>query len=232
MDKPKWFDDVAVGDTVTLARTITEADAALYIAATGDFGPVHVDAEHARGTRFGERIALFPSPFQGLDESRDKNDLLKHVIQARPEWVLWIDGDEVLERAGPERLAAVTREAAETAAKPDKRVRTRQLFAQAAATRLSELRHENGKVAEPGKPGLVICGTANINAAREVPPGQGGFCVTFDADYLALHQSGVSHGGIAWCPAQKHSIGQLIQALLLIQGVLDREMMHNHVENL
>jgi 3-hydroxybutyryl-CoA dehydratase len=57
MDKLKWFDDVAVGDTVTLARTITEADAALYIAATGDFGPVHVDAEHARGTRFGERIA-------------------------------------------------------------------------------------------------------------------------------------------------------------------------------
>jgi len=57
MEAVKWFDDVAVGDVVTLARTITEADAALYIAATGDFGPVHVDAEHARKTRFGERIA-------------------------------------------------------------------------------------------------------------------------------------------------------------------------------
>jgi 3-hydroxybutyryl-CoA dehydratase len=57
VDQPKWFDDVRVGDAVTLARTITEADGALYIAATGDFGPIHVDAEHARGTRFGERIA-------------------------------------------------------------------------------------------------------------------------------------------------------------------------------
>ncbi len=57
MDNVKWFDDVAVGDTVTVTRTITEADAALYIAATGDFGPVHVDAEYAGTTRFGERIA-------------------------------------------------------------------------------------------------------------------------------------------------------------------------------
>lgn len=53
----KWFDEVAVGDAATITRTITEADAAMYIAATGDFGPVHVDAEYARGTRFGERIA-------------------------------------------------------------------------------------------------------------------------------------------------------------------------------
>lgn len=56
--------------------------------------------------------------------------------------------------------------------------------------------------------------------------------VTFDPDYLALHRSGVSHGGIAWCPAQKHGIGQLIQALLLIHGVLDRDSMRNHVEYL
>jgi hypothetical protein len=54
--------------------------------------------------------------------------------------------------------------------------------------------------------------------------------VTFDPDFLALHQSGVSHGGIAWCPAQKYGIGQLIQALLLIHGVLDRDSMCNHVE--
>ena len=40
----------------------------------------------------------------------------------------------------------------------------------------------------PGEPGLVICGTANINALREVPPGQGGFCVTFDPDHVTLHR--------------------------------------------
>jgi predicted nuclease of predicted toxin-antitoxin system len=56
--------------------------------------------------------------------------------------------------------------------------------------------------------------------------------VTFDPDYLALHQSGISHAGIAWCPAHKYSIGQLIQALLLVHGVLDRDSMCRHVEYL
>jgi hypothetical protein len=56
--------------------------------------------------------------------------------------------------------------------------------------------------------------------------------VTFDSDFLALHQSGVSHMGIAWCPEQKYSIGELIQALLLVHGVLDRDAMRNHVEYL
>jgi hypothetical protein len=32
--------------------------------------------------------------------------------------------------------------------------------------------------------------------------------VTFDPDYLAIHQSGTPHAGIVWCPAIKHSIGQ------------------------
>lgn len=53
---------------------------------------------------FGDRVAIFPSPFEGLDEARDKNYLLQKIIEANPEWVLWIDGDEVLERSGPERL--------------------------------------------------------------------------------------------------------------------------------
>lgn len=54
--------------------------------------------------------------------------------------------------------------------------------------------------------------------------------VSFDPDFLALHQTGVPHAGIAWCPAQKCSIGQLIQALLLLHGALDRDSMYNHVE--
>jgi hypothetical protein len=56
--------------------------------------------------------------------------------------------------------------------------------------------------------------------------------VTFDTDFLALHRTGIAHAGIAWCPEQKHSIGQLIQALLLVHGVLDRDSMRNHVEYL
>jgi hypothetical protein len=83
---------------------------------------------------------------------------------------------------------AVTRDAAEAAAEPGRRVRARTLFAQAAATRLSQLRHDDGTVAARGRPGLVVCATANINAVREVPPGQDGFCVTFDPEYVALHR--------------------------------------------
>ncbi|HEY2523117.1 MAG TPA: hypothetical protein VGJ19_23600 [Streptosporangiaceae bacterium] len=47
------------------------------------------------------------------------------------------------------------------------------LMATAARTRLSELNEDDGL-----KP--VICTTANINAKRDVRPGQGGFCLAFD----------------------------------------------------
>lgn len=57
MYDPKSFDDLKVGDKVSLSKTITEADGALYIAATGDFGPVHVDEVYAGATRFGKRLA-------------------------------------------------------------------------------------------------------------------------------------------------------------------------------
>ena len=70
---------------------------------------------------------------------------------------------------------------------PGQRVLARTLFAQAAAARLSELPRD-GTMPAPGQPGLVICGTANINAVREVPPGQGGFCVTFDPEHVTLHR--------------------------------------------
>jgi hypothetical protein len=56
--------------------------------------------------------------------------------------------------------------------------------------------------------------------------------VSFDPDFLMLHQAGSQHAGIAWCEERKYSIGQLIQALLLVHGVLDRESMRNHVEHL
>ena len=54
--------------------------------------------------------------------------------------------------------------------------------------------------------------------------------VTFDPDFLALHKSGIEHAGIAWCPERKYGIGELIQALLLLHGVLDRKDMRNHLE--
>ncbi|MFV9504136.1 MAG: glycosyltransferase [Oscillochloridaceae bacterium umkhey_bin13] len=60
--------------------------------------------------QFGSRVALIGSPFQGLDESRDKNYLLQQIIALAPEWVLWIDGDEGLERSGAERIRRAIRE--------------------------------------------------------------------------------------------------------------------------
>jgi hypothetical protein len=54
--------------------------------------------------------------------------------------------------------------------------------------------------------------------------------VTFDPDFIAIHNSGVNHAGIAWCPERKYSIGELIRALLLIHGVLDCDSMKNHIE--
>ncbi|HEY7012874.1 MAG TPA: hypothetical protein VH480_08975 [Streptosporangiaceae bacterium] len=83
---------------------------------------------------------------------------------------------------------AVTREAAEADAGPENRARVRELFADASATRLSQI------PARETDPGLVICGTANINAVREVPPGQGGYRITFDPDHVILHR-GVSLQG-------------------------------------
>jgi hypothetical protein len=87
---------------------------------------------------------------------------------------------------------AVTRRAVE-AQNP---LRARELFAEAAATRLSSL---TPRTAEATEPGLVICGTANINAAREVPPGRGGFCLTFDSEHVTLHRE---NGVVAPEPAQ------------------------------
>lgn len=45
------------GDSATFSKTITEADIVLYAGITGDTNPLHINAEYAAGTRFGERIA-------------------------------------------------------------------------------------------------------------------------------------------------------------------------------
>jgi len=65
---------------------------------------------------FGDAVTVFPSPFQGLDEARDKNFLLEKIALKNPEWILWIDGDEVLENTGPERIRAAIAQAPQAAA--------------------------------------------------------------------------------------------------------------------
>jgi 3-hydroxybutyryl-CoA dehydratase len=54
----RYFDDIEVGDSFTTkGRTITEADLVNFAALTWDTYPLHVDAEWASKTMFGERIA-------------------------------------------------------------------------------------------------------------------------------------------------------------------------------
>jgi len=55
VEKP--FEAFAVGDSATFSKTITEADVALFVAVSGDTYPLHLDAEYAKSTRFGQRVA-------------------------------------------------------------------------------------------------------------------------------------------------------------------------------
>ncbi len=50
-------DDFQIGETASFSKTITEADIYAYAGISGDFNPVHVNAEFAKRTRFKERIA-------------------------------------------------------------------------------------------------------------------------------------------------------------------------------
>ncbi len=51
------FEDMAVGQTARLAKTITEADILLFAAVSLDTNPVHLDAEAAAESVFKERVA-------------------------------------------------------------------------------------------------------------------------------------------------------------------------------
>lgn len=87
-----------------------------------------LDDHSADGTpefceRLDERVTVYRSGFEGIDETRDKQFLLDRIMTSvsdvhlrgnaeSPYWVLAVDGDEVLEEAGPriirETLAAAT----------------------------------------------------------------------------------------------------------------------------
>jgi acyl dehydratase len=58
MTQTQYFEDYVVGTSrVTSGRTISEADVVIHAGHTGDYFPHHVDAEFARQTQFGQRIA-------------------------------------------------------------------------------------------------------------------------------------------------------------------------------
>lgn len=51
------INEIYIGMKKSVSKTISEADVYNYAGIIGDINPVHVNAEYAKNTRFGERIA-------------------------------------------------------------------------------------------------------------------------------------------------------------------------------
>ena len=46
-----------IGKQASFTKTVTESDVTTFAGLIGDFNPLHVDAEYARKSRFGQRVA-------------------------------------------------------------------------------------------------------------------------------------------------------------------------------
>lgn len=58
MERTIYFEEYELGDVrLTTGRTITETDFVVHAGHTGDFFPHHMDAEFAKTTPFGQRVA-------------------------------------------------------------------------------------------------------------------------------------------------------------------------------
>ncbi len=55
--KTIYLDELSVGQTAQMVRTVTEADITLFAQVSGDNNPVHLDEEFAAQTPFKTRIA-------------------------------------------------------------------------------------------------------------------------------------------------------------------------------
>lgn len=54
----RYFEEFAVGDKITTAaRTVAETDIVQFAGLSGDFNQIHTDAEYAKATPFGARVA-------------------------------------------------------------------------------------------------------------------------------------------------------------------------------
>lgn len=51
------YEEIAVGDSASFSKTVSESDIYTFAGVTGDLNPAHIDEEYARGTMFKGRIA-------------------------------------------------------------------------------------------------------------------------------------------------------------------------------
>ena len=56
----KGYNEVKVGESCSSGLTVTETHLVMAAGLFGDFNPLHVDEQHARGSRFGGRILHGP----------------------------------------------------------------------------------------------------------------------------------------------------------------------------
>lgn len=78
---------------------------------------------------------------------------------------------------------------------------------------------------------LESLGNEDINHLEHAT-GLGRVLCTHDADYVDLAAAGVEHTGIVLGQQHKHTIGDWVRFLELVQGVYDAEEMRNLVEYL
>lgn len=57
MSTGTFFEDLRVGQSASIGKTISEADILMFTAVSLDTNPIHLDAEAAKQSVFGERIA-------------------------------------------------------------------------------------------------------------------------------------------------------------------------------
>ena len=56
-DQQRHFDEIAIGDTTTYTRLVTNQEVEAFAAISGDHNPLHLDPAYAATTAFGECIA-------------------------------------------------------------------------------------------------------------------------------------------------------------------------------
>ncbi len=56
--------------------------------------------------------------------------------------------------------------------------------------------------------------------------------VTHDSDFLQLHQTGIPHAGIAYCPPGSRTLGYMVRFLCLMHDCMSAEEMRGRVEYL
>jgi len=55
--KSYTYDEIQIGQSASVTKTISEYDVYTFAGITGDFNPAHINAPYAEGTFFKERIA-------------------------------------------------------------------------------------------------------------------------------------------------------------------------------